>query len=326
MDNVICFDTSMATSNMGDFIIAESCDLQLQKILSNNFVIRFPTHTPIAHWYQDSHRTCGGRYHGDAKYKFLYGTNLLNHNMLLPTPPWNINLFNSKMARETICVGVGLGSSSSKIGLYTKCLLKQNLSKKYVHSTRDEKTANFLRECGLKAINTGCATTWNLTNEHCAEIPQEKSNAVVFTLTDYMRDREMDSYLIRTLKSNYEDVYFWVQGTNDYEYFSCLEQTEDITIIPPSLAEYSKVLDKNVDYIGTRLHAGIKALQKKVRTIIIEVDNRAADMNESISLPIINRTKLAENLENMIHSAFATQLNIKTDAIDEWRSQFDENR
>lgn len=326
MEKIICFDTSITTSNMGDYIIAESCDYQLENVLLNKFVIRFPTHTPIAHWYQDFHKTCGGRYDGEAKYKFLYGTNLLNHNMFIPTPAWNINLFNSKMARDVICVGVGLGSTASQIGIYTKCLLRQNLNANFMHSTRDERTAEFLRNCGLKAINTGCATTWNLTNEHCAKIPEKKADAVIFTLTDYMRDKSMDYYLINTLKANYKDVYFWVQGVNDYAYLTSLTDVGDIKIIPPSLAAYSKILDMDIDYVGTRLHAGIKALQKCVRTIIIEIDNRAMDMNENISLPIVKRTELTEQLESMIHSSFATQLNINTEAIDKWRNQFDENR
>ena len=324
MEKIICFDTSIATSNMGDYIIAESCDAQLKELYSSAFVLRFPTHTPVSHWYQNCKYTSGGRYSGDAKYKFLYGTNILNENMCVPTPSWNVNVFNAKMMRDTICVGVGMGSKGIKPNLYTRWLLKKILSKKHVHSTRDEKTAEFLRKMGFQAINTGCATTWKLTNEVCSQIPKSKAETVVFTLTDYMQDRESDKYLISTLKKLYSKVYFWIQGIEDYTYLTSLDETDEIEIIPPNLDSFARILAGDVDYVGTRLHAGIKALQCGKRTIIIEVDNRAADMKESIKLPTIKRTELVGKLDAMILSEFETKLNINTEAIGIWRRQFNE--
>jgi polysaccharide pyruvyl transferase WcaK-like protein len=242
--------------------------------------------------------------------------------MCVPTPSWNVNIFNAKMMRDTICVGVGMGSKGIVPNLYTRCLLKKILSHKYIHSTRDERTAEFLRNIGFKAINTGCATTWGLTNDICHQIPKSKAETVVFTLTDYMRDIESDKYLISTLKKLYRKVYFWIQGIEDYAYVTSLVEKGEIEIISPNLQSFSQILAGNVDYVGTRLHAGIKALQNKKRTIIIEVDNRASDMKESINLPTIKRTELVEKLEMMILSDFETKLNINTEAIDKWRQQF----
>ncbi|MCI9141340.1 MAG: polysaccharide pyruvyl transferase family protein [Lachnospiraceae bacterium] len=324
MDKIICFDTSIATSNMGDYIIAESCNNQLKEILLHNFIIRFPTHTPIAHWYQDFHKTSGGRYDGEAKYKFIFGTNLMNNNMCIPTPLWNVNLFNAKMAKDAICVGVGLGSVNKRPNLYTKILLKELLSSNYIHSTRDEKTAEFLRRIGLRAINTGCATIWSLTDDHCAKIPTKKAKSVVFTLTDYMRDEKLDVCLINTLQNNYENVYFWIQGIEDYSYLNSIVNTKNIKLIPPSLNEYSRVLSFDIDYVGTRLHAGIKAMQLGKRSIIIEVDNRTSDMKECINLPTIKRNDIPECLDKMIQSRFVTKLNIDVKSINEWRQQFNE--
>lgn len=324
MDRVICFDTSIGTTNMGDYIIAESCDAQLKDIYENKFVLRFPTHTPVSHWYQNFKRTSGGRYNGGAKYKFVYGTNLLNENMLEPTPLWNVNIFNAKMSKDAICVGVGMGSKGIKPNLYTRKLLNLLLSKEYIHSTRDERTAEFLRSMGFQAINTGCATTWRLTNEHCSTIPKCKAEAVVFTLTDYMQDRELDRFLITTLQRLYNKVYFWIQGIEDYAYFTSLGEWNGIQLIPPTLEAYSKILEEDIDFVGTRLHAGIKALQCRKRTIIIEVDNRASDMKNSINLPTIKRCNLKDELETRIQSEFETKLNIKVDEIEKWRKQFDE--
>lgn len=326
METIICYDTSIGTSNMGDYIIAESCNKQLDFLLDGNFVIKFPTHTPVSHWYQEFKKTSGGRYHGDAKYKFVFGTNLINRNMFVPTPTWNVNIFNAKMVKNTICVGVGLGSENSKPNFYTKHLLRKILSKEFIHSTRDEKTAEFLRGIGLKAINTGCVTTWGLNNEHCTMIPVTKSDSVIFTLTDYKKDVVADKFLIDTLKKCYKTVYFWIQGAYDYEYLKTITEIEGIQIVPPTLSAFVNVLEGDVDYVGTRLHAGIKAMQCKKRAIIIEVDNRASDMKECIGLPTIKRSNLKELLEKEIYSSKITKLDIHENAIKLWSDQFNENK
>ena len=68
-------------------------------------------------------------------------------------------------------------------------------------------------------INTSCATMWDLTKEHCAMIKKEKSDKVVFTITDYNKDIEKDTLMIDVLVSNYKKVYFWPQGIEDFNYF-----------------------------------------------------------------------------------------------------------
>ena len=325
MKRIICFDTSIATSNMGDYIIAESCDRELKKLLSGNFVMRFPTHTPVSHFYQDFRKFGGGRYRDYADYKFVYGTNLLNCNMFTPTPTWNVNIFNLRMVKGVICLGVGMGSDSIKPNGYTKLLLKNILNPNAIHSARDEKTAEFLKSMGLRALNTGCTTTWELTNEFCSTIPKTKGKNVVFTLTDYKRDYSADRSMIEILRRNYEKLYFWVQGVEDYNYLEQLGENKNVIIVGSSLAEYENILkQQDIDYVGTRLHAGIKAIQLKRRSIIIEVDNRATDMKNSINLNTVKREKII-SLEEMINSKFATQLEINTDSILAWKAQFNEN-
>lgn len=322
MKRIICFDTSIATSNMGDYIISESCDRELQKILEGNFVLRFPTHTPVSHFYQDFKKFSGGRYRDGADLKFVYGTNLLNCNMFTPTPTWNINLFNIRMLKNIICVGVGMGSDSIKPNMYTRILFKSFLNPEIIHSTRDEKTADFLRSLGFRALNTGCATTWCLTNEHCCKIPFNKSSNVMFTLTDYKRNREADRMMIKILRENYERLFFWIQGIDDYEYLCELGEEKEIQIVGPSLQEYAEALkDNNIEYVGTRLHAGIKAMQMKKRAIIIEVDNRAVDMKKNVNLNTISRKNIS-HLDKMINSELHTQLGIKSENIQKWKEQF----
>lgn len=325
MKRIICFDTSVASTNKGDYIIMQSCRKELEYILKNNFVINFPTHTPIAHFYQDTKKTSGGRYSGNADLKFVCGTNLMNSNMLQPTPLWNINIFNCDMQKDCVCVGVGMGSKDIKPNLYTRLLYKKVLSKKYIHSTRDERTAEFLRSMGFKAINTGCATTWCLNNDYCKQIPSSKSNNVITTITDYKKDITLDKEMFKILLTNYNSVSVWVQGIEDYNYLKELEILDKVSIIPPSLESYEKALsEEDVEFVGTRLHAGIKALQMKKRAIIIGVDNRAKDMSDNIALTVINRLEIDEKLMETINSKIDMKLNIKYDNIVKWKKQFND--
>ena len=77
-----------------------------------------------------------------------------------------------------------------------------------------------------------------------------------------------------------------------------------------------------VDYVGTRLHGGIHALNYGIRTIIVSVDNRAAEMGRDLGLPILERCCIAGELEKRIREAFETKIHIPQDNIDRFRNQF----
>src|SRR5699024_1450593 len=150
-----------------------------------------------------------------------------------------------------------------------------------------------LKSIGIdNVVNTGCPTLWNLTADHCNEIPTNKSKVVVATITDYMQDTERDSFMLNTLKKQYESVFIWLQGSNDFNYFNSFDNDikEGIQIIPANLSLYNNFLDTHdCDFVGTRLHAGIRAMQKKKRTIILSVDNRAREMGRDFNLNVLDR-------------------------------------
>lgn len=323
MKKIVIFDTSGATLNKGDEIIMESAKMELHDITKDSFIITMPTHTPSFHWYQTVKMNSKVRVLNDASYKFVCGTNLLYTNMIRPWANWNINIFNSKPLKNSILVGVGCGVNSKSINFYTKKLYHSVLSHDYIHSVRDNRTKEMLEGMGFKAINTGCATLWSLTSKLCKEIPTKKSNSVVFTLTDYSKDEQSDQELINILNKNYERIYFWPQGSGDYNYFQRFKNIEGILIIPPNVNELSKILETDIDYIGTRLHGGIYAMKHKKRAIIIIVDHRAREMNKSYNLNCIERDRI-EELSNKINSNFITQANINYDNINLWLEQFKE--
>ena len=169
------------------------------------------------------------KFYDHAKYKFICGSNLLWKNMMKPRPVFNVDLTNCRPYRNSILMGVGLGQAHSKTNWYTKKLYSKILNKNVVHSVRDQHTADFLKSLGYKAIDTGCPTMWQFTSDFCRSIPEKKADNVIFTLTDYGRDKTNDQKLIDILLQHYKTVYFWIQGAFDKEYFDSFKNTETIT-------------------------------------------------------------------------------------------------
>ncbi|MGE7120737.1 polysaccharide pyruvyl transferase family protein [Peribacillus sp. NPDC046944] len=321
MDNVLLLDTSVGSLNKGDDIIMKCIRHQLLGITNNRFTLTLPTHVSPFHWYQVARRSSRVKIYSEAKYKFVGGSNLLTMNMVTHFPQWNINIFNYHPLKGSILVGVGAGKGT-KVNTYTKVLYSKVLSHKYIHSVRDERTKKIVEDMGFKAINTGCASLWLLTPEFCNDIPTSKANEVVFTLTHHSRDIEKDQLLIDILNKNYKNIYFWVQDAKDLEYFKVFNNIEKIKIIPPTVEEYEKILDKEIDYIGTRLHGGIFAMRNKKRSIIISIDERAQGMAETYNINTIHRDNFNQ-LENMINSQIITKVNVNYKRVNAWLKQFE---
>jgi polysaccharide pyruvyl transferase WcaK-like protein len=324
MKNIVLFDTSIGSDNKGDEIIMNSIYSHLSPILSNGFYMTMPTHTPCFHIYQQRNKYKHYSFTKNADYKFICGTNILSPRMLRLKPNWNVNIFNCKCYVNSILCGVGSGgiNNNNLPDIYTKELYKRILSNVYIHSVRDEKTKEYLKGIGLDAINTGCPTLWNLTSSFCSEIPIKKSSQVVFTLTSYKQNKCIDQSFIDILCKNYSKLYFWPQDINDNKYYMQLKKSKQIITISPNIKSISYVLSKNdIDYVGTRLHAGILAMQHKRRAIILIVDNRANDISETYSINTIPREDVGL-LEEYINSKIVTNIGINEELIHTWKKQF----
>lgn len=320
MDNILLLDTSVGSLNKGDDIIMNCVRHHLKVVSKNDYLLTLPTHVSPFHWYQVARGSNRVKIYSQAKYKFVGGSNLLTMDMLTHFPQWNINIFNYQPLKGSILFGVGAGKGD-KIKRYTRMLYKKVLSHDFIHSVRDERTKLLLEEMGLKAYNTGCPTLWVLTPEFCKEIPKSKSDSVIFTLTFHAKNTKKDQLLIDILNRNYKSVFFWIQDKNDLDYFNTLKHIENITIVGPTLEAYEAVLQKDIDYIGTRLHGGIYAMRHKKRTIIIGIDERAKGMGGTYNLNQIDRNEF-QNLEELIHSSIETNVNLNQDMIQKWVNQF----
>lgn len=323
MKKVLLLNPSVASGNKGDEIIMEGINQYLVQKLMPCFTINGTTHLPMATFRevlkQNSWRN---NIFKQSDYTFVCGSNLLSKGLyLIKGNNWHVHFWTPLSLNQCILVGCGLSGIKHNY-LYTKWLYNKLLSKKYIHSVRDGSAVAFLSELGIQAINTGCPSTWGLTPEHCQQIPTKKANHVIFTLTDYHQDFEKDKQLVAILFANYQSVSCWIQGFYDYDYLKLFPQFKQIQIIPPTVQAFEEALQlPDIEYVGTRLHAGIKAIQLKKRSIILAIDNRASSIHQDIELNCIPRTRL-DLLPQMINSSLITNLKIDFVAIQTWLNQF----
>lgn len=321
MEYLILFDPTVGTTNKGDDIIMRGVYDGLKEIIRDRYVIHFPTHTTPFSIFQN-YFWWKAKFVRNADLKFVCGTNLLAKNMRYPVNNWNINLFNSKPLANSILVGVGNSLLNKKSNIYTRKLYKRVLNKEYFHSVRDDSTKEMLESMGYKAITTGCPTLWGITPEIINSIPTKKADSVVMTITGSDRDRVNDQAMFDICKKNYNKRFLWLQTIHDLPYLKTLEDLDDVELINSDLESYSIFLQNNdVDYVGTRLHGGIFAMQHKKRSIIIAIDNRATNINKVNKLNCIQRKDIKE-LDRMINNDIITNLNIDYDSIERWKKQF----
>jgi polysaccharide pyruvyl transferase WcaK-like protein len=316
------FDTNCGSFNSGDAVIMKAVSEHLHRIFPHEHLLSFPTHYPLSITALLKARKCA--------FGFVGGTNLLSSRMRLQARKnqWSIGPLGALMLQNRmILMGCGWDSDQTKYSFNSKLLYTFLLSQKFTHSVRDSHTENMLRAMGFQnVLNTGCPTLWDLSEKHCNSIPCEKARDVVFTLTDYRQHRDHDRAMVISLLDIYQKVYFWKQGRGDFDYLKCLignRQLERLERIDASLNHFDHLLanSASLDYVGTRLHAGIRAIQHGRRAVIIAVDNRAREMRDDIRLNVIDRGGSIV-LEEFINGPIETAIRLPTTNIAKWKSQF----
>lgn len=310
----VLLDTYMDSDNCGDGIIMENCMLQLSDCLDVAALRHIPTHRLPTEEEKQQLRISGK--------KILCGTNILSGHMR-NYGLWRLGADVSPY-RETILMGVGFDSKDDSFDSYTQQLLRTILSKNVFHSVRDSFSERKLKSMGISnVLNTGCPTMWNLTPDHCVSIPTVKAKNVVCTVTDYYRDKANDKAMLDILFDSYEKVYLWLQGKDDLAYIQELGYEDKLILVPSTLADYDTVLQQNdLDYVGTRLHAGIRALSKGHRSLIISIDNRAECIGDDTGLPVLRREDVCLMLKERLSGNFETNIILPRENITRWKGQF----
>ena len=305
LKTITVIDTSFGTWNLGDEIIMRAVDDVIHEIFPDARVFRLPSHEALSR----------------RSYYFLRQSDLclIGGTNILASKGWRLRWCDSIFLTNGICFGVAWGGLRSRPSLKDRILLRRVLDGGQIHSVRDRFTKNLLDQIGVVSVSTSCPTMWTLTPEHCADVPQGKARDALFTLTAYRREPSADRTMIEILKRHYRALHFFPQMHGDYEYFRDLN-IEGVRVIAPNLRSYDQFLaNEDVDYVGSRLHGGIRALQFKKRTLVIGIDGRSAEIANDTGFPVLRREEIRQ-LETWVNDYVSTRINLPTHNIASWKA------
>ena len=315
---IVLLDSSISATNLGNKIIMESVEQTVREMFPHDFIYNVPMMEYIDY---------GKPLVRDADYIFVAGTNALSNDMNCHGN-WRMRARDLLWMKNIILLGVGWWQyEEERLAWSTRYRLKHVLSQSLHHSVRDSYTLRKLEALGIKAINCGCPTIWSLSDELCATIPVKKATAVLLTFTDYAQT-DADCRNRRTIyeiaRRNYDRILFWPQAHADVRCARDVCGAESgVEFVDPSLQALDECLKRpDVDYVGTRLHAGIRALQHRCRTIIVATDNRASEMGLDFNLPVIPDSEITRELEARIRGSWPTRVRLHQNAITTWKAQF----
>jgi len=331
MKKIIVFDPSLKSNkgdvsiNLGDVVIWTAVKQQLQQIFSHDKFLRISSHSQFESEIQSKLK--------EAKYTFFGGSNMLSSN-LKEYNQWKLDVSNRLFwpikfpIKGLVLMGVGWWQYQSKHTAYTRSFYKKALSNKFLHSVRDGYTERKLKEMGFgNVLNTGCPTMWGLDGLDVSCRRGRVKNCL-FTLTDYNQDSMVDNELIKVIVESYEgNVYFFPQGSKDMLYIASLSHYQQykhkIRVIDRSYAALLTTLIENeVDYIGTRLHAGVVALQQNRNTLILSIDNRAIEIATDTGLPVLCREDVSHIKQWISGESIFDKIRIPLGEVNAWKQQF----
>lgn len=281
------------SDNLGDLIINGFVTLVLRELFPKEEIVRiathdFPSKNEKALIKQSAH--C-----------FLGGSNLLNSTVNIYNN-WKFDrnfrdtLFSSRS--EAIALGLGWGEYQGEPNFQSRFFYKKRLSKTAIHSVRDHYSLSQFEKIGsLRAINTGCPSTWGLQATLVHRYQKTLPDVCLFTLTDYSASPAHDQALVEELLKHFKVLLYFPQGKGDKSYLKKLpvyqKNPTRFEFLEHDLNDFKKALKPGeIIYVGTRLHAGILALNQQIESLIIGIDNRALEMKKDIHLPVIERADL----------------------------------
>jgi len=311
------FDTAIDSDNLGDQIIMDSVWDIIRDLFPTATFMQTPSHRRAS--------LAQLRAGGAADLSIVGGTNILKSHMLIRSN-WRITPLDYFYWRNVVLLGVGWQQYGGEADAATRLFFKLILSKSRLQSVRDMHTFGKLSPHVPNVIYTACPTMWELDEQRCTRISVRKARNAVFAVTYYRPAPEHDRRIFEILKSRYEKVFFWPQQDRDIPYLRELGLADQVLPIERDVAHYNRVLaEGDVDFIGARLHGGIRALQYGRRALIIPVDNRAIELGRSTHLPIISRDDPAA-IQHWIDNPSPTRVVLPTDAIRQWKEQFRDSK
>jgi hypothetical protein len=303
----VLLDPSISSANIGDQIIRENVIRALDGIVPLDDSL--PTQTRLT---RDQRRTAQ-----HAGLAIVGGTNLLSSNMPWYRQ-WKLDPVVARSLRhKVVLLGVGWWQYQGEPNRYTTRMLREVLAPDLVHSVRDEYTKVRLERLGFRVANTACPTMWGLDRHNSVE--STRPPQAILTLTDYNRDVAEDEWLISLVNEHYERLVVWPQSVRDAAYAKTLAGR--FTIAEPTLAAYDTLLAAgDTDYVGTRLHGGVRALESGAWGMIVAVDNRALEISRDTGLPVHARGE-RDAIRTSLERRAPLDVHLPYDEISAWKAQ-----
>lgn len=277
---IIHADPSIASDNVGDKVISRYVKAELEDLFPGELIIDVPTQL----WTLSRRLR---RRLADSKAIFIGGSNLLSFRYPRIHQWANIHQF-LPFANKVSFFGVGWQSYEDRIWPGNRMMFSA-FQGGMAHSVRDSYTQKKLAMAGISSLNTGCPTVWKLNS---APIVVQRFSSIVVTLTYYRRNLARDRVFLHAIRSiatsRGAEVVFWPQSPADVDYFRDLDIDNSLKIktLSGTLEAFEEVIDAGALYVGTRLHAGIHALNLGADARIFAIDNRATTMGKDFNLPV----------------------------------------
>jgi hypothetical protein len=312
LDPSITSRDGLPPGNLGDVIVRQAVMRELTELLPGHDWVSVPSQMPLT---AEELELAAG-----SDLLMVGGTNLLSSHMQ-QYRQWHISPAQAARLNRVVLMGAGWWQYQDEPDAYTRSVLLSALSPRLPHSVRDGYTSQKLRGLGLtNVINTGCPTMWRLTPDLLRTVPTSKADDVLLTLTDYNKNRPADRQVLDLLFSQYKRVYFWPQGSGDARYLA--EFSKPAIMLDRSVAALEQLLRRSepLDYVGTRLHGGIKCLEHGRRSLVLGIDNRAMEIAADTALPVVWRSDL-DMLRSWIAGSEPVGLAINFAAIARWKRE-----
>ncbi len=315
MRRIVLVDITVCDTNLGNQIIMEAIETHLRPVLEPAFIVHIPCLERLGEVSRPLLRS--------ADLVFLCGdTPLTSHAWFFR--PWRIGWRDARaMRHKVVTVGTGWLRPEGPPDLLTSRLYRHVLSPRFSHSVRDEYAREKLLRLRHNVVNTGCPSLWSVTPEHCRRIPVEKGEYVLTTLTGFRQVPQRDRQTFEVLRRNYSKIYFWPQQPRDFLYAREVLGGDRVEYVDPSLAALDGLLGSGIslDYVGTRLHAYIRAVQYGRRALNIAVDFRALEMGRDFNLTVLTPSA-RETLESLVRGELVTDIQMPHADIARWMEQF----
>ena len=307
-------DTSIASDNIGDEIIMEAVRRETRRL------------APHAYWTTSStHDGLGPFGRGQverADWVILGGTNgLYSRFQGEGMVSWTLRGEELSLLKGKLVLwGVGAQGRGESLDPRQGNLLGSLLADAVPHGVRDRSAQLLLEKLGKNSTWVGCPTLWTQAGREIGS--PERPGTVCLALTAHRPNRLKDRELLGQLRRVYHRFCFWPQQPRDLDYFRALmgpEEAKAVEVLPPNLEALDEFLrTTDADYVGTRVHGGIRAIAHGRWSVLLGIDHRAEEVGGSVGIPVLPREAVGE-LGNLLARHEPYRIELPAEALQRFR-------